>query len=63
MKRQLATLAALGIVIAGSSLVPPCAASELAARAQIERLIRRSGADVAVAFRTLDGGATPTADC
>src|SRR5437016_12179193 len=50
MTRQM-LLAAL----AASSIAARSPASELTIRADIEQMIRASGADVAVAFRTVDG--------
>src|ERR1035437_8841161 len=46
----------LCVLAAGVVQVPAPPPSEAALRAEIEQRIRASGAEVAVAFRTLDGG-------
>lgn len=53
--------AVVGAGVFGLALTGPAAADEARSRAEVERLIRESGAEVAVAFRTLDGpsGAPP----
>lgn len=50
------TVGVLGCLLWGSAFVP-AAAEQPQARAAVERIIGESGADVAVAFRTLDGAA------
>ena len=47
----------VAVTLVACALAAPAQAEELRARAEVERLIRESGAEVAVAFRTLDGPA------
>ena len=46
---------ALGCSASARAQGPPAAARESSARAAVEKLIRQSGADVSLAFRSLDG--------
>jgi beta-lactamase class A len=48
---------AVAVVLLGSTMPAVAQPGEVKARAAVERLIKESGADVAVAFRTLDGPA------
>ena len=56
LKRSLGIAAAVAAVIGGAARVATSDPSAGGLRSRVESLIRKSGADVAVAYRTLDGG-------
>ena len=56
LKRSLGIAAAIVAVIGGAGAIATSDPSVGELRSRVEALIRKSGADVAVAYRTLDGG-------